>query len=58
MNTSRSCVRSWLRRFNSDEVVRTRCPACGASAPRDYATHTFASPSIGTTGELAEDPDS
>ena len=47
-----------LLSFNSDEVARTRCPACGATAPRDYATHTFASPSIGTTGELAEDPDS
>ena len=44
-----------LLSFNSDEVARTRCPACGATAPRDYASHTFASPSIGTTGELAED---
>ena len=37
------------------EAARTRCPSCGASAPRDYASHTFASPSIGTTGDLAED---
>lgn len=46
-----------LLSFNTDEVARTQCPSCGAAAPRDYATHTFASPSIGTTGDLAEDPD-
>ena len=39
------------------EVARTGCPGCGATAPRDYATHSFASPSIGTSGELAEDTD-
>ena len=47
-----------LLNFNTDEVARTQCPSCGAAAPRDYASHTFASPNIGTTGELAEDPDS
>lgn len=37
------------------EAARTRCPACGAPAPRDYANHSFASPNIGSSGELAED---
>ena len=43
--------------FSSDspDAARTPCPDCGAEAPRDYSTHTFASPNIGTTGELAED---
>lgn len=39
----------------TSEAARTSCPACGAAAPRDYSTHTFASPSIGASGELAED---
>jgi hypothetical protein len=47
-----------LLNVNSDDVARTPCPSCGSAAPRDYASHTFASPSIGTTGDLAEDPDS
>lgn len=46
-----------LLRSGAADTARTQCPACGGAAPRDYATHTFASPSIGTTGELAEDPD-
>ena len=39
----------------SPEVSRTRCLACGSVASRDYSTHTFASPSIGSTGALSED---
>lgn len=44
-----------LFRVTGPEAARMGCPSCGAAAPRDYSTHTFASPSIGASGDLAED---
>ena len=54
----RTCERLFeklLFSSESPEAAQTPCPDCGGEAPRDYSTHTFASPSIGSTGELAED---
>lgn len=44
-----------LFRVGAGDAARTSCPSCGAVAPRDYSNHTFATPSIGASGDLAED---
>ena len=46
-----------LLRPSEAERRGSTCPACGGAPPRTHASHRFSSPSIGRSGELAEDPE-